>query len=87
MQYRKRPVIIDAIQYQREKNIIAVQDFFGDGNGRELLFDSDKNEYFIKTLEGYMYLRRGDWIIKGIKGELYPCKNDIFKATYEKVSE
>ena len=74
---------IDAIQYQREKNIMAVQDFFGDGNGRELLYDADKNDYFIRTLEGDMHLTEGDWIIRGVKGEYYPCKPDIFEATYE----
>ena len=83
MKYRKLPVEIDAIQYQREKNIMAVQDFFGDGNGRELLYDADKNDYFIRTLEGDMHLTEGDWIIRGVKGEYYPCKPDIFEATYE----
>ena len=86
MKYRKKPVEIEAIQYQREANIMAVQDFFGDGNGRELLFDADKNEYYIKTLEGNMHLTKGDWIIKGIKNEFYPCKPDIFEATYEPVA-
>ena len=85
MKYRKLPVEIDAIQYQREENIMAVQDFFGDGNGRELLYDADKNEYFIRTLEGDMYLTKGDWIIRGVNGEYYPCKPDIFTKTYEAV--
>ena len=81
--YRKKPVVIEAIQYQREKNIHAIQDFFGNGNGRDLLYDAEKNEYTIRTLEGHMYLTNGDWIIRGIKGEYYPCKPDIFEATYE----
>lgn len=85
MKYRKKPVVIEAIQYQREENIHAVMDFFGDGNGRELLFDAQKNEYFIRTLEGDMYLTKGDWIIRGVKGEYYPCKPDIFAQTYEPV--
>jgi hypothetical protein len=86
MRYRKLPVEIEAIEYQREENIMAVQDFFGDGNGRELLYDEVKNEYFIRTLEGDMYLTKGDFIIRGVKGEYYPCKPDIFAATYEAVS-
>ncbi len=86
MKYRKLPVVIDAIEYQREENIMAVQDFFGDGNGRELLYDDAKNEYFIRTLEGDMYLTKGDFIIRGVNGEHYPCKPDIFAKTYEPVS-
>ena len=82
MKFRKKPVVVDAIHYKREENIMAVQTFFGDGNGRELLFDVDKNEYYIKTLEGNMFLRWGDWIIKGVNGEFYPCKPYIFEKTY-----
>lgn len=83
MKYRKLPVEIEAIQYQREDNIMAVQDFFGDGNGRELKYDEEKNEYFIRTLEGDMHLTKGDFIIRGVNGEYYPCKPDIFWKTYE----
>src|SRR3990167_1586006 len=86
MKYRKKPVEIEAIQYQREANIMAVQDFFGDANGRELLFHADKNEYYIKTLEGNMFLTKGDWIIRGVKGEFYPCMSGIFEETYEPVT-
>lgn len=78
-------MVIEAIQYLREKNIMAVQDFFGDGNGRELLYDDATNDYFIRTLEGDMHLTENDWIIKGVKGEFYPCKPDIFELTYEPV--
>lgn len=44
-------------------------------------------EVFIETLEGTMKANKGDWIIKGVKGELYPCKNDVFEMTYKKVIE
>lgn len=84
-QYRKKPIVVQAIQYLREENIMSVQDFFGDGNGREFIYDQDKNEYYIKTLEGNMYCTKGDWIIKGVNGEFYPCKSDIFEKTYEEV--
>lgn len=85
MKFRKKPVVIEAIQYLREKNIMAVQDFFGDGNGRELIYVEETNDYAIKTLEGLMHLSDGDWIIRGVKGECYPCKPDVFDATYEAV--
>lgn len=81
--FRKKPVVIEAVQYLREENIMRVQDFFGDGNGREFFYDSDTNEYYIKTLEGNMKVSHGDWIIKGVSGEFYPCKPDIFEKTYE----
>lgn len=42
-------------------------------------------EVYIETLEGVMKADKGDWIIKGVKGELYPCKPDVFEMTYEKV--
>ena len=85
MLYKKKPVIIEAINYEKDK-IMEVQNFFGDGNGRELIYDADKNEYYIKTLEGNMYLTEGDYIIKGVAGEFYPCKPNIFVKTYEPVN-
>ncbi len=57
--YRKKPVVIEAYQTDREIEIV--------------------------TLEGTMKANKGDWVITGIKGEQYPCKPDIFEATYEKV--
>ena len=47
-------------------------------------YQTDK-EVFIETLEGTMKADKGDWIIKGVKGELYPCKPDVFEMTYKKV--
>lgn len=81
--FRKKPVVIDAIQYKRGENIMLVQDFFGAENGSLLKFDENLNEYYIATLEGKMHLTHGDWIIKGVQGEFYPCKPDIFEQTYE----
>ena len=82
--FRKKPVVIEALQYLREKNIFEVQDFCG----KSLIFDECKNDYRIGTLEGVSYLlQEGDWIIKGVKGEFYPCKPDIFEMTYDKVNE
>lgn len=85
--YRKKPVIIEAVQYIEGKEGLAevlrfAKDYTYKGgvalNGTIVL---------IPTLEGVMTARIGDWIIKGIQGEFYPCKPDIFEATYEKVEE
>jgi len=88
MKYRKKPVVIDAIQYLREKNIHAVMDFVeklsGEDNSKTLIYDVCSNEYVVITLEGQMLLSDGDYIIRGVKGEFYPCKPDIFELTYEK---
>ena len=77
--YRKKPVVIEAEQYLGDDESVArIRQFVGkelDGNGRDL---------FIETLEGTHTASPGDWIIKGIKGEFYPCKPDIFLSTYEK---
>jgi len=48
---------------------------------------SPRYNLLIPTLEGTLYAKEGDWIIRGVKGEIYPCKDDIFRATYEPVEE
>lgn len=74
--YRKRPVVIDAVQWDGHLRT-AVDFITGD-------FSTDnQGSLFIATLEGEMRADVGDWIIRGIKGEYYPCKPDIFAATYE----
>lgn len=75
--YRKKPVVITAIQYTG-KNINEILKFT-DSNA---YIDLDGN-LMIKTLEGEYAARIGDYIIRGIKGEFYPCKPDIFYNTYE----
>lgn len=75
--YRKKPVVIEAIRWN-QTNFGLVVEFAGDAINR---FDSDFIS--IDTLEGSMVASPGDWIIKGIKGEFYPCKPDIFEATYD----
>ena len=79
MRYRKRPVEIEAIQFTGD-NADAVADF---AYGQIGYASSEK--VVIETLEGSMTGSVGDWIIKGVKGEFYPCKPDIFAATYEAV--
>jgi len=77
MKYRKKPVIIDDVQFI---NSTDIHDFCGNS----VLEPIGKDYLEIITLEGIMVAQKGDWIIKGIKGEFYPCKPDIFEATYEK---
>ena len=87
MKYRKKPVIIEAIQYTGE-NIREMVKFIGKGIvEREKFTDGKWVKFFeIETLEGSHIALEGDYIIKGIKGEFYPCKPDIFEVTYEPVT-
>lgn len=92
--YVKKPVEIEAIQL-KEDNIIEVFDFLDEANYKETKSAEElenfsqmilKQGYIeIETLEGYVKANFGDYIIKGVKGEFYPCKPDIFQATYEEV--
>lgn len=80
--YRKKPVVIEAIQFTG-KNCYDILSFIGRKAGLMELQQADCPT--IQTLEGDMRTSPGDWIIKGVKGEFYPCKPDIFEATYEPV--
>lgn len=87
MKYRKKPIVIEAIQHDNSYGIFQkIKTWSGNAESivRAKLID-DKMCIQIDTLEGLMTANEGDWIIKGIKGELYPCKPDIFEATYEAV--
>ena len=81
--YRKRPVVIEAIVFW-PNNIVDVLKFVGDAID-DALYDANDAivELRIKTLEGDHIARIGDYIIRGVKGEFYPCKPDIFHLTYE----
>lgn len=79
--YRKKPVLVDAVQYDG-KNLKEINEFIGKEVGRYI----NSNTIIISTLEGPMNASVGDYIIKGVKGEFYPCKPDIFEQTYEEVS-
>lgn len=91
MKFRKKPVVIDAIQFTRESAPDCVAFMTTDASsvtGFDIHYDDDgRSTFVITTLEGTMHVSLGDWIIRGVKGELYPCKPDIFDATYEKVDE
>ena len=84
MKYRKKPVEIDAIQWVSD-NIEQVYEMLGDNLIINTDEDKDEVKHFINTLEGKMEMSWGDYIIKGVKGEFYPCKSDIFELTYEKI--
>jgi hypothetical protein len=82
--FRKRPVVIEAVQLTRENiDVIAALDgvkaFSYEENYRPTV------QAQIDTLEGVMTASEGDWIITGVNGEKYPCKPDIFEKTYEPV--
>jgi hypothetical protein len=91
-QYRKKPVVIEAIQYNN-LNREEIEKFVGKKLHQELETEtaylagkgSPKFSLIIETLEGNHKAMPNDYIIKGIKGEYYPCKPDIFEATYEKL--
>lgn len=92
MKYKKKPVIIDSFRI----GIDYIPDWFmekvssndiilyGNSSGFDHYDDTNCD---IKTLEGIMHANYGDYIIKGVQGEIYPCKPDIFEETYEKVEE
>ncbi len=81
MRYRKRPIEIEAIQWTGE-NFGQVEQFMG---VRSSFVRGDFNGLRLHTLEGVMLAMPGDWIIRGVAGELYPCKPEIFEQTYERV--
>ena len=84
MKYRKKPIVIEAWLFDGwlDTSKTLPQEIKDKGNAIRLTQDGKLR---IATLEGDMFANKGDWIIKGIKGEFYPCKPDIFEATYELV--
>jgi len=86
--YRKKPVVIEAFQYTGEKVAMsAVPSWLWNALLDRVVTpppDEEPEKYLnITTLEGVVRCDLSDWIIRGVKGELYPCKPDIFEATYE----
>jgi len=85
MKYRKKPVVIEAVQFTLG-NEKEVSDFVkGISLSMGIGEDNIVCEINIPTLEGVMTAKPNDWIIKGVKGEFYPIKDEIFKETYERV--
>ena len=91
MKFRKKPVVIEAIQFLGVVSFDEMAATWGDTFVRVCSFfagSTDVNmDMTIKTLEGDHQALIGDWIIRGVKGEFYPCKNDIFEMTYDLVRE
>lgn len=94
MKYRKKPVVIEAITFDElveygkshGANIVGGMPWSFEYRGQPITHENDRC-YLITTLEGTMQMDAGDMLITGVKGEIYPCKPDIFAATYEAVEE
>ena len=90
--FRKKPVVIEAVQFDGTAGgAVVVFNSFDESDMPDAKFspsaDVKVGTLSIPTLEGVMTADKGDWIIKGVAGEFYPCKPAIFAATYEEVTE
>lgn len=92
MKYRKKPVVIDAVTFDEfvKYGIDSGADIVNNGmpwsfsyKGQPVTHETD-DSYSVLTLEGSMLFRRGDMLITGVQGEIYPCKKEIFDATYDR---
>ena len=79
MKFKKKPVVIDATENDNPFHVILWAEQF-DGSINWMI---DGEKIIVSTLEGEMTVNKGDWIIRGVNGEFYPCKPDIFAQTYE----
>lgn len=88
-QFKKKPVIIEAMRLPLTNEDPPGELFqWLDDNSKDLEWESGRDEtLIIHTMEGSMTARPGDWIIRGVRGELYPCKPDIFEETYASLEE
>jgi len=96
LKFRKKPVVIEARKWSGTRNSAnELCDWINGGikeGEMEIAtycgrLEDGGYDFLISTLEGELSVSPGDWVIKGIKGEFYPCKPDIFDATYEAVEE
>ena len=91
--FRKKPVVVEAVQYTGSVSstifiygLVNKIDIETEDQANKIIAGCERNGGInINTLEGIMLVSKGDWVIKGIKGEFYPCKQDIFDATYEQI--
>lgn len=82
--FRKKPVVIEAFKWTGDQDQIEDPEWIVDAiRSGDVFFEDEDPRMKIETLEGVMVANPGDYIIKGIKGEIYPCKPDIFQLTYE----
>lgn len=90
--FRKKPVVIEAVQWDG-KNFDQVHNFMQEFHGHKKAYEDamegaiKTGNLYIRTEEGVMTASKGDWVIKGVNGEFYPCKPDIFEKTYEPVED
>lgn len=97
MKYRKKPVVIEAFQFDGDMidktGKWYVPEWAAKAFEAKVLYfdslskDSPPCELFVKTLEGIHHVSVGDYVIQGVKGELYPCKPDIFEMTYDEAAD
>lgn len=88
MKFRKKPVVIEAVQWDGD-NFIELSRW-AHANlhpAADLIITGNSDCLMVRTIEGILHASLGDWIIRGVKNEYYPCKPDIFEATYEPVDE
>ena len=83
--FRKKPVEIEAFRLPRLRNATSFPSWLADAMDADTVHYLPEGSMTIRTLEGVMKGQPGDWIIQGVEGEIYPCKPDIFAATYEAV--
>lgn len=89
MKYKKKPVVIDAwdvedlLLYHRSGPSLPEE---VEAGYKEGLLDFEKGHINVVTLEGVMVARSGDMLVKGVQGEFYPCRKDIFRQTYERAT-
>lgn len=89
LKWRKKPVVIEAMRFTSLDSYLDIVAWMKASGDTHALADEVRYTtpiMLIQTLEGAMAANPGDWIIKGVAGEFYPCRDDIFAATYERVS-
>lgn len=80
--YRKKPVVVEAERWWPGRVVDGVED----ANKKACGHSTERGPH-VHTLEGALQISTGDWIIKGILGEFYPCKPDVFEQSYEEVKD
>jgi hypothetical protein len=90
--YRKKPVVIEAWQVFKNDNLSTYPSWLLKEINADCIIMSDAQFLgsslgYVRTLEGNMFIENGDYIIKDVQGEFYPCKPDIFEQTYELIKE
>lgn len=86
MKFKKKPIVIEAIRFLGPFSCDEFHETWG-SDFKNIAKYNNLGFLTIQTLEGQMIATVGDWIIKGVNGEFYPCKNEIFQKTYERVKD